>query len=115
MQGDLDITEDLTIVGLGPLSTTIDARGIDRVLDIHQWTGAVVISGVTLLNGDVTGSGAGIHFDDYYGTLTLINTVVASNTASSCGGGIVNDSGNVTLIGTTVASNTAGSNGGVYL
>lgn len=33
-RGDLDVTEELTIVGVGPLESIIDANGIDRVFDV---------------------------------------------------------------------------------
>ena len=34
--GDLDITEDVTIVGLDQLTTIIDANGLDRVFDVQS-------------------------------------------------------------------------------
>jgi CSLREA domain-containing protein len=80
--GDLDVTNPLTITGAGPSQTTIDASGVisDRVFDIKSGAGTVVISGVKVINGNVTGSGGGIN--NYNADLTLINTVVVSNTAS---------------------------------
>ncbi len=55
--GDLDITKALTITGLGPDQTTIDADGLDAVFDIRSGAGTVVISGVTIINGNWTGWG----------------------------------------------------------
>ena len=54
--GDLDITDTLTIEGAGPDQTIIDASGVisDRVFDVH-FAGTVVISGVTIMGGNVTG------------------------------------------------------------
>jgi len=110
--GDLDITDTLTIVGLGPEQTVIDASGLisDRVLHIVAGVDTVVISGVTIINGDVTGGGGGIYNRD--ADLTLLNTVVISNHASNNGGGVYVWSGSVTLSSTQVVSNTADDSGG---
>jgi CSLREA domain-containing protein len=103
LTGDLDITSTLVIVGAGPDQTIIDANGIDRVFDIRPSAGTVVISGVTLINGNVTGNGGGIYNED--AALTLINTAVSSNTANQ-GGGVYVYSGQATLSGGQVVSNT---------
>jgi len=111
--GDLDITDDLTIVGLGPDQTTIDANGLDRVFDIRYEAGTIVISGVTVFNGYAIGGGGGIF--DNGSNLMLVNTVVISNAASSYGGGVFVTNGKVTLIGGQVVSNTGKRGGGVYI
>lgn len=69
--GDLDITDTLTIQGAGPGNTIIDASGLisDRVFHIHSTTGTVVISGVTIMNGN-GGHGSGIYNDNANLTLT---------------------------------------------
>ena len=120
LTGDLDITDTLTIVGDGPGQTIINANGIDRVFDIQYGVSAVVISGVTIFNGYVYwDSGGGI--DNWNADLTLINTVVLSNTVyapslSLAPGGGIAHSGALTLINTSVLSNTAtGRGGGVYI
>jgi CSLREA domain-containing protein/uncharacterized repeat protein (TIGR01451 family) len=107
--GDLDVTQTLTIAGLGPAQTAIDGSGLDRVLDVRPGAATVVISGVTILNGNVNDNGGGIHNSD--ARLTLINTVVLSNAAIS-GGGVYAMTGTVELIDSQVLSNTALSNGG---
>ena len=132
--GDLDITSDLTIVGVGADKTIIDGASIDRVFDIYA---NVTIVGVTIRNGSADGrSGGGIHnaakltlidvviignsaadgagvHNDSAATLVLINTTISGNTASALGGGIYNGDGSeVTLINTTVSGNTAGASGG---
>jgi CSLREA domain-containing protein len=93
--GDLDVTSGyaLTITGNGPENTTIDAGGIDRVLDFHSAANTVAISGVTIYGGVTTGSGGGIYKGG--GSLSLINVVVISNTASSGGGIRLDGSGTV--------------------
>jgi len=83
--GDLDITDDLTIIGGGSATTTIiDGGALDRVF--HILIGSTVdISGVTIRNGSSV-VGAGILNS---GTLTLTNTTVVSNSGGK-GGGIAN-------------------------
>jgi CSLREA domain-containing protein len=70
--GDLDITQDLTLIGSGPLQTTIDGNSIDRVFHILQ-NAAVQISGITITNGN-SGLAAGGNILVYTGSLTLFRT-----------------------------------------
>jgi len=65
--GDLNITDDVTITGASRLSTTIDARGIDRVsyiygpIDVHS-------SDVKITGGDSQGFvGGGIYLSTAVG------------------------------------------------
>ncbi len=117
LNGDLDITDTVTINGMGANSTSIDGNQIDRVFQI---TGTVVISGVTIRNGKVSSInpfGAGIL---NYGMLTLFNSTVISNTINGAGGnyggGIHNGFGaKLTLINSAVMSNTAGAGGATAL
>jgi len=119
--GDLDITTTVTLVGMGPTETTIDASGLisDRVLHIRPISGvaSVVISGVAIVNGNATGSGGGIASSQ--AALTLTNVYVLDNWASQHAGGVFASStdGHFTwsgdmLIRGNVASSAAG---GVYL
>ena len=80
--GDLDITGTLTIEGNGPGNTIIDASGVisDRVFEIHGGVGTVVISGATIINGNVTGYGGGIY--NHNADLTLINVEIINNAAN---------------------------------
>ena len=52
--GDLNVTGDLTIVGAGAGSTTIDAASIDRVLTVQG--GSAAINGVTISGGRDAGA-----------------------------------------------------------
>jgi CSLREA domain-containing protein len=115
MTGDLDIAASLTIVGAGPDKTFIDANGLDRVFDILSGAGTVVLSDLTIINGNVAGAGGGIRSDD--ADLTLINVKVINNTASGSlpdgrGGGVFIDDGSLLLDGGQILSNTAGVWGG---
>ena len=142
--GDLDIITPytLSIVGVGPGRTLINANGIDRAF--HLLTGTKVISGLTIYNGRATGvglvDGGGVYGRD--ANFSLINTVIYSNSASNngagvyvsagdailkdtliygnavvnFGGGVYVSSGSAVLAETQVFSNTAGnSGGGVYV
>lgn len=110
--GDLDITDDLTIIGAGSANTIIDAGDIDRVFDI-QAGATVTISGVTIRNGTAQ-NGAGIR---NFGTLRLEDSIVEDNVAEdfedSIGGGIATANGStLTLDGVTVRNNSAEIHGG---
>ena len=103
--GDLDIADDLTIIGAGPSITIIDGGGLERVIEILPGS-LVNISGVTIQNGNDSGMGGGIF---NAGTLTLINSAVSNNTAEFLGGGIGNfGAGSLTLDRSTVSGNTSG-------
>jgi len=98
--GDLDITDDLTIIGKGAKSTFINAGNLDRVFHIIGPI-SVTIMNVTIQNGFAT--------DDGYGNLSNVK-----------GGAILNESDSLsTLKGVTISNNTAaggtnGSGGGIY-
>ncbi|MED5448539.1 MAG: choice-of-anchor Q domain-containing protein, partial [Planctomycetota bacterium] len=107
--GDLDIRQDLTIVGEGSGVTTIDADGLERVFQVFGGV-TVQISGVTITGGTVIGSedGGGIRSG---GTLTLDDVVVTGNSAQDSGGGI-NSAGSLSLMNSTISLNTSAKDGG---
>ncbi len=126
--GDLDVREDLKIVGAGSATTIISAAGLgDRVLQVAAGV-SLSISDVTLSGGRVIG-GTGVSavaggiWND--GNLTLLRTVVtdnqavggagssATNAGSGTAGAILNSStGTLTLDGTELSQNVAvGGNG----
>jgi CSLREA domain-containing protein len=106
--GDLDILDDLTIVGANAISTTIDASAInDRIF--HVIAGDVSISDVTIQNGNIPkGAGGGIYNK---ATLNLDEVVVSRNAAELDGGGIFN-TGSLTITKSSIVSNTASGMGG---
>jgi CSLREA domain-containing protein len=110
--GDLDITDALTIVGAGPELTVIDANHIDRVLDVRPAAGTVVISGVTVMNGESVGFSSGGGINGWYANLVLTNVVVYGNRAPASGGGVYVAHGDITLHETRVISNHADLYGG---
>jgi fibronectin-binding autotransporter adhesin len=112
--GDLDVraTDGLTITGAGPGLTVIDAASLDRVLDLRMLTGTVSISALTIMGGDADDDGGGIA--SYHADLTLIDTIVTSNTTTGSGGGLYVYDGSATLSGCQLFSNNASSGGGVF-
>src|SRR5262245_32497345 len=130
LNGDLDITSDLGIVGAGAPTTIVQACapappaatciGLNRVLDVDpEATGiSVSISGLTIRYGYMSAfadtSGGGIR---NRGRLTITDSVITANTVTnpsgvSYGGGISNEAGDLTLINTSVVGNTSGYVGG---
>lgn len=114
--GDLDITEDVTVVGSGAGTTVIDGAGIDRVLETFN---TVSISGVTIQNGTSPDNiiGIGGHGIANFGTLTLDEVIILDNAydplvgGDDNGGGIFNG-GNLTVNDSTITGNQTDGNGG---
>ncbi|MGH2712155.1 MAG: LamG-like jellyroll fold domain-containing protein, partial [Actinomycetota bacterium] len=123
--GDLDITEDVTIMGEGATTTIIDANDNDRILHVLSGT-TVDISDVTIRDGTgntttgadpTNGWGGGIYNT---GSLTLTDSIVTENTAENDdpefgqgrGAGMYNNAGTLELDGSSVTNNTAPSTTG---
>ena len=121
-EGQLEITDSLTITGAGASLFTIDASGNDPTPDEHNRDGSrvfrissgrgplidVSISGVRLTGGDVAGSGGAI---ESFGSLALSNVEVVGNHAAFDGGGL-SLSGIATLDSTTIRDNDSDRHGG---
>ena len=88
--GDLDITDDVTILGINPTTRSrLDGGGNvlnDRLLDIRAGA-TVVIQDVVLQGGNASGNGGGIRVSDS-SSLTLVNSQVIDNRTAGHGGGI---------------------------
>lgn len=84
--GDLDIRDDLAIVGRDASNTVINASHIDRIFDVQAGTGLELV-GLTVTNGFVSGNkGGGIRVA---GELSLVRGVVSDNRVDiGMGGGI---------------------------
>jgi len=119
--GQLEITDDVTLVGLGANETVISARDAEaasatsRVLSITAPVGQsvdVVIDGLTIADGK-TGSnqpGGGISSDH----ITVVNSTLSSNEADISGGGIFSYDGALVVANSTISGNeTAGIGGGI--
>jgi parallel beta-helix repeat protein len=108
--GQLAITDNMTITGLGASSLTISGDKLSRVFEISSTTAKVTISGLTISGGSVS-NGAGIFA---YGSLTINDSILSSNTATE-GGGIVNSKGSLTVNDCTMSGNSASTvGGGIY-
>jgi CSLREA domain-containing protein len=134
--GDLDILDDLAIVGAGADKTNIEGSA-ERVLDIAAGT-TVEIIGVKISNGrELIGNGGGIHnageltltrvqvsgnsanagagggifSGGATSSLTIAQSAIVSNVAAGVGGGIALD-GPLTLTDSTISGNSAGTLGG---
>ena len=111
--GDLDITDDLTIIGAGTGSTIIDANSLDRVFQVHS--GTVTISDLTI-QGGLLGAGqhgAGVAVESS-ASLTLDTVTVTGNQATggvNSGGGLYN-AGTLTIVDSSISNNVSGSIGG---
>lgn len=140
--GDLDITGILTIQGVDASQIIIDGNKTDRIFDIRPGA-TVTISGIAIQNGN-PGSGAngggiivnggtprtkltlldsvvtsntatiggGIHNAGNGATAVIQDTQIISNFAATSGGGIAN-SGNLTLLNSTLTQNQARTGGGI--
>jgi predicted outer membrane repeat protein len=120
----LDIEDVVTIVGPGPSVLAISGGGTTRVFSMEgalSGTGAVIISGLTIKDGDVAGPGAGIFFDcddASANSLVLDNVVITGNTATDLGGGIYFDRcdegglGDLVIRNSTISGNSTSSEGG---
>jgi CSLREA domain-containing protein len=113
--GDLDITDDVTIVGEG--APSIDGNGLDRIFEV--FSPAVVRMETMILMGGEAQLGGALR---NHGTLTLdglsihgnLAVVPAGGVGASSGGGIFNETGSLTLLGTQVFENTGDEGGGIH-
>lgn len=126
-EGDLDVTDDLDLVGTAEAKdgaaelTIVDANAIARVLEISN-EAAVAVSGMTFTGGkpDPTGDsvpdGGGIYIES--GDVILSDVHVFDNSTSifdgqwSGSGGGIASRGMLSLIDSEVAGNTSDRHGG---
>lgn len=119
-QGELELTGD-TLNGAGARTTIIDGGNTTRVMSVSVNGSSSAISGVTITRGNGSsqsnpGLGGGIYAT---GELTITNSQITGNAASSGGGIYMADSSTLTLVGSTVAGNLAQTSatpqgGGIY-
>ncbi|AFY47882.1 FG-GAP repeat protein [Nostoc sp. PCC 7524] len=105
--GELEITNNITINGLGENNLTISGSNESQIFRIAG-NAEVNIDGLTITNGFSDTNGGAI---DNRGVLNLSNTTVRNSFTTADGGGI-NNLGTLNLLNTTLSNNTAGINGG---
>ncbi len=133
INGSLDISRSLTLLGAGAPTTVIDGAGLDSVFLVTA-SGAFTLTGVTIQHGHTSAGGGGISAS---GPLNLADSVLQANTAfqggglqsagatlinraeflgnlsSKVGGGLYVTSGSLSLSNSTVAGNSALDGGGI--
>jgi hypothetical protein len=108
---DIDIDNDVKIVGPGTDALTIDGDGLSRVFNIGSGVEAT-IRGLTITGGNGSGGdGGGIY---NAGDLTLDQVVVTGNEAVNSGGGLYSTGGSLAITNSTFDLNTAKWGAGVY-
>ena len=134
-QGELRITDNLTINGPGSSRLTIDASGNDLTPDIDDGKGSrvfhiddglatsieVTFKGLSFTGGDVSGVGGGILSLEslVIESCTVVENTVRPSTAVSGGGGIaasLRDGAHFEMTNSVVSNNrAAGDGGGIFL
>lgn len=111
LNGDFDLTGDLTIIGAGAHLTHVDGNSQDRVFDIRP--GAYVfIQGVTVQNGYPGSSAGGGILINSSATLDLDGVTVINNSVGAAGGGGIYNQGTLNVANSAMMYNQAGMNGG---
>jgi len=113
--GDLDVTDDLTVLGRGTGVAVVGGRGFDdRIFDVAPTKNKISVRmlGLTIARGNAFGTGGGIENHDT-ASLSLKQMVVRSNRVSGAianlGGGIEND-GELLIQQSQVIANDASGN-----
>ena len=115
--GDLDITDTLTVRGAGARQTTINGNGLDRVFSSETGTTSV-ISGMTITGGDATGGGTSQEIGMgggiwNKGTMTLERLRLVGNHADG-GGAVFSIPGTyITIRDSVLAHNSAVEGGAI--
>ena len=116
--GDLDLLAPVRIDGA---EHTIDADGIDRVLDVRH--DGVTLDLLTITGGHLSGGGGGAGLRHLDGTLTITRSLLVDNTvdltndpypfSSSRGGAILAAGSQIMVDASTIAGNAADLGGGI--
>ncbi|HEV7509816.1 MAG TPA: choice-of-anchor Q domain-containing protein [Thermoanaerobaculia bacterium] len=139
--GDLDVEDNLMLLGDGATATIIDGGGLDRIFQVPAGVSAEIrdvtlrngkapgLGGALLNAGSVTiarsvltgnksvagtagpGSGGALYSSGANSSLTVTDSTIAGNSAQSGGGGLA-IAGNLTLANVTISANHADSNFG---
>jgi CSLREA domain-containing protein len=110
--GDLDITADLDITGLGTGITIINANNLDRVFDVMNGA-TVTLSQLDITGGENANAGGGIKVDDS-ASLNLDHVDIYNNEVINGFGGGINmlESASANITNSNINNNTAYIGGG---
>jgi hypothetical protein len=108
--GQLAITDNMTITGLGQTSLTISGNDLSRVFDVSAKTATVSISSLTLSGGSISNEGGAIY---NAGTLTVSASTLSGNSGGSVGGGAIYNLGGLTVSASTLSGNSGFQGGGI--
>lgn len=110
LTGDLDITDDLIIMGNG---ATVDGNDLDRIFQVHPGV-TVTIYDLNIVNGNGNGGGGGITVVS--STLNLYNvTISGCNGPNGDGGAISADDVVLNMTNCTISGNTAAHHAGAII
>ncbi|MCY2991124.1 MAG: FG-GAP-like repeat-containing protein [Planctomycetota bacterium] len=110
--GDLDIRQNLTMIGSGADVAILDAHQLDRVFDVQSGV-TLQLTGVTVTGGKAD-TGGGLLVRGNSGLATLTDTVVTGNQATTQAGGLRCLSyARINVVRSTVTGNTAPTVGGM--
>lgn len=106
LTGDLDITDNVSIVGAGRGDTIIDNDDFDRIFDVRPGVTAF-ISHVTIRDGSTSGGEDGGAVRNL-GTLTISDSELIQSGSSNGGGAIANEVGaTLTVLRSRIADNVS--------
>ncbi len=107
-EGELEITDALTITGDGPDLLTIDAQQQSRIFNITAGEGDFTFAGMTLTGGKTAGNGGAIR-SKVTGSLTIQNSAVSDNASTRSGthGGGIFALGNMMVASSTITGNSS--------
>jgi CSLREA domain-containing protein len=106
--GQLTVTDDLTINGPGATNLTVSGNNTSRVLEVGEGT-TLDLKDVTVANG-TSSFGGGILNS---GTLTVTNSTISANSAGSAGGISNGFNATLTVTNSTVSGNDSDFGGGI--
>jgi Bacterial Ig domain len=108
--GDLDITDNLIIMGNG---ATVDGNDLDRIFHVHPGI-TVTIYDLNIVNGNGNGGGGGISITA--STLNLHNVTISGCSGPNGDGGAISaDSVVLSMTNCTVSGNTAAHHAGAII
>ncbi len=111
VNGDLDITDALTINGAGANVTILEAAGLDRGFEIRS-PAVAVLKGLAIQGGNPGNSAGGGILVNSGSSLELDAVTVQNNLVGTAGGGGIYNQGTLTVSSSSVINNQAGMNGG---